>query len=199
MHTPSPSSPVVGRLTALLLLATPATTTLATTAPAPTATTTTPAATTTAAATASGEGAATPTTTAPPPAPSADEIKRVTAYWQRGQAGGPILMDLLLCSEAGRNAEGRLECLGEVGASLKKNDKLTAFVRFFAPKGGRYDDIKVRFLLNGEVRTTSDLSVTESWVGYANYKTTTVSKAGTWEAQVLRGDVVLAARKVVVE
>jgi hypothetical protein len=123
----------------------------------------------------------------------------VTAYYVHGQAGGPILMDLSLCAEVGRNPEGRLECTAALGPTLKKGDKLTAFVRFFAPKGGKYEDVKVRFLLNGEVRTTSDMTITESWTGYANYKTSQASKAGTWEVQVLRGDVVLASRKVVVE
>ncbi|MDP2340115.1 MAG: hypothetical protein Q8O67_04090 [Deltaproteobacteria bacterium] len=132
----------------------------------------------------------------PPPAPSADEIKRVAAYYLHGQAAGPILMELTLCSEIGKNTEGKLACGAELPASVKKGDPITAFVKFFAPKGGKYEDLKIRFLLDGEVRTTSDMTVTESWTGYANYKKTTASKAGTWEVQVLRGDVVLASKKV---
>jgi hypothetical protein len=138
-------------------------------------------------------------TTPPPPAPTAEEVQKVTSYFLRGAAGGPILLGLQLCAEVGKNAEGKLECTTELGAKAKKGDKLTAFVRFFAPKGGKYDDVRVRFLLDGEVRSTSDMTVTESWTGYGNYKTTTASKAGTWEAQVLRGDAVLASRKVTVE
>ncbi len=143
--------------------------------------------------------ASTTTADAPPPAPSPDEIQRVTAYYLRGAAAGPVLLGLQLCAEVGKNADGKLECTIELPAKIKKGDKLTAFVRFFAPKGGKYEDIRVRFLLGGEVRTTSDMTVTESWTGYGNYKTTTVSKAGVWEAQVLRGDAVLASRKVTVE
>jgi hypothetical protein len=135
----------------------------------------------------------------PPEAPTAEEIQRVTAYYLRGAAVGPILLSLQLCAEVGKNAEGKLECAAELPARVKKGDKITAFVRFFAPRGGKYDDVRVRFLLDGEPRSTSDMTVTESWTGYGNYKTTTASKAGVWEAQVLRGDALLASRKVTVE
>ncbi len=50
-----------------------------------------------------------------------------------------------------------------------------------------------------EVRTTSDFTVTDSWTGYTNYKKTTLSKAGTWEVQVVRGDAVLSSKKVSVQ
>ena len=134
----------------------------------------------------------------PPPAPTPDEINRVGAYYLKGKDAGPILMELTLCSEIGKNEEGKLACTKELPATLKKGDGITAFVKFFAPKGGKYEDLKIKFLLDGEVRTTSDFTVTESWTGYANYKKTTASKAGTWEVQVLRGDTVLASKKVTV-
>ena len=51
----------------------------------------------------------------------------------------------------------------------------------------------------GEVRSTSDFTLSEAWTGYANYKQTTASKAGTWEMQVLRGETVLSSAKVTVE
>jgi hypothetical protein len=137
-----------------------------------------------------------PAAAPPPPAPTADEIKRVTAYYLKGAAAGPILLELTLCSEIGKNDEGKMACGPELPASIKKGDAITAFVKLFAPKGGKYEDLKVKFLLDGEVRTTADFTVTESWTGYGNYKKTTASKAGTWEVQVLRGEVVLASKKV---
>ena len=59
-----------------------------------------------------------------------------------------------------------------------------------------YEDLNVKFLLNGEVRSTSYFTLQESWTGYGNYKQTTASKAGTWEILVLRGDSQLASAKV---
>ncbi len=140
-----------------------------------------------------------PAPAALPPAPTADEIQRVTAYYLHGAAAGPVLIGLQLCAEIGKNAEGKLDCSVPLPPSIKKGDKVSAFVRFFAPRGGKYDDVRVRFLHDGVVRSTSDMSVTESWTGYGNYKTTTATKAGTWEAQVLRGEVVLDRRSVKVE
>ena len=76
---------------------------------------------------------------------------------------------------------------------------LSAFVRFFVPKGAKYEDLKIKFLLDGEVRSTSDFTLAEAWTGYANYKQTTAAKAGTWEIQVLRGENVLSKATVIVE
>lgn len=134
-----------------------------------------------------------------PPAPSAAEINKVTQYFLHGKDGGPILMDFVLCEEIGRNDQGKLDCAKELGASVKKGAGITAFVRFFGPKGGKYEDLKVKFLLDGEVRSTSDFTVTEAWTGYSNYKKTTASKTGTWTVQVLRGDTVLGEKKLTVE
>jgi len=134
----------------------------------------------------------------PPPAPTADEINKVTAYYLKGKDGGPILIDFRLCGAIGKSAEGKNTCDNELGDTAAKGDQLNAFVRFFAPRGSKYEDLKVRFLLDGEVRTTSDFTVSESWTGYTNYKRTTMGKAGTWEVEVVQGEKVLAKKKVAV-
>ncbi len=135
----------------------------------------------------------------PPPAPTADEINRVTAYYLGGKDGGPVLIEFSLCSAIGKNDQGKLACDGPMAGTAKKGDVLNAFVKFFAPKGGKYEDLKVKFLHNGEVRSTSDFTVTESWTGYSNYKRTTLSKPGTWDIEVLRGETVLSKKSITVE
>jgi len=134
-----------------------------------------------------------------PPAPTAAEIQKVTSYFLNGRDGGPILIELSLCADVKKNPEGKLACVEQLGDTIKKGDSLTAFVKFFGPKGGKYEDVKVRFLLDGEVRSTSDFSVTESWTGYSNYKKTTASKAGTWVIEVVRGDTVLGKKSIVAQ
>jgi hypothetical protein len=134
-----------------------------------------------------------------PPAPTAEEIQKVTNYFLFGKDGGPILMELTLCADVKKNVDGKLACVDPLGDTIKKGDSLTAFVKLFAPKGGKYEDIKLRFLLNGEVRSTSDFTVTEAWTGFGNYKKTTASKPGTWEVEVLRGDVVLGKKSIVAQ
>lgn len=141
---------------------------------------------------------AAPAAEPPPPAPTADEVNRVTSYYLRGKDAGPILIDFRLCGAIGKNAEGKNVCESELGEGAATGDQLNAFIRFFAPRGGKYEDLKVRFLLDGEVRSTSDFTVSESWTGYTNYKRTTMNKAGTWEVEVLQGEKVLAKKKVVV-
>ena len=132
----------------------------------------------------------------PPPAPSAYEVKKVTEYYLRGKDVGPILMELVICKKMGKGADNKSVCEEKHGDTLKKGDPLIAFTRFFVPKGAKYEDLKVKFLLNGEVRSTSDFTLQESWTGYGNYKQTTASKAGAWEILVLRGDTQLASAKV---
>jgi hypothetical protein len=134
-----------------------------------------------------------------PPAPSADEIRRVVEYYLHGTPQGPVLMELVACAKTGRTAEGKLVCEEKLGDTVKKGDAIIAYVKFFVPKGAKYDDLKVRFLHNGETRTTSDFTLSESWTGYSNFKQTTASKPGTWEMQVLRGDTLLAKTSVTAE
>jgi hypothetical protein len=135
----------------------------------------------------------------PPPTPSADEIKKVTEYFLRGKDVGPVLMDFVPCKKTGKSAEGKLVCEEKLEGKAKKGDALIAYVRFFVPKAAKYEDLKIKFMLNGEVRSTLDFTVSEAWTGYANYKQTTASKAGTWEMQVLRGENILAKSSVIVE
>jgi hypothetical protein len=135
----------------------------------------------------------------PPPAPTAEEVKKVTEYFLRGKDGGPVLLDFIACKKTGKNQDGKLTCEEPIAGNVKKGEPLIAYVRFFVPKGAKYEDLKVKFLLNGEVRSTSDFTLSEAWSGYANFKQTTASKTGNWEMQVLRGDTVLSTAKVTVE
>jgi hypothetical protein len=134
-----------------------------------------------------------------PPQPSADEIRRVTQYYLNGVAGGPVLLDFLLCTKVVKGADSKLICESEYGATAKKGDAVSAFLRFFAPKGGKYEDLRVKFVHNGELRKMDDLTVTESWTGSATYKTVSLSKPGSWEIQVTRGDVVLGSKTLTVQ
>ncbi len=108
------------------------------------------------------------------------------------------MIDFRLCGAIGKSAGGKNVCESELGGSATKGDQLNAFIRFFAPKGGKYEDLKVRFLLDGEVRSTSDFTVSESWTGYTNYKRTTMSKGGTWQVEVMQGEKVLASKAITV-
>jgi hypothetical protein len=133
-----------------------------------------------------------------PPAPTGDEVNRVVQYFLKGAPAGPVLMESVLCKKTDK-IDGKLACVEKLPGKIKKGEAITAFVKFFVPKGAKYDDIKVKFLLDGEVRSTSELTLTEAFSGYSNYKQSTASKAGTWEVQIFRGDTLLSKQTVVVE
>jgi hypothetical protein len=135
----------------------------------------------------------------PPPAPTADEIKRVTDYYYKGADSGPVLLEMLLCTKVVKNTEGKLSCEADIGGAASKGTSVSAFVRFFAPKGGKYEDVRIKFVHNGEMRKMDDITVVESLTGSATYKTVALTKAGTWEVQVTRGDVVLGQKTVIVQ
>lgn len=136
---------------------------------------------------------------APVAVPSADDVKKVTNYYLKGHDQGPILLDLLLCTKVEKNAEKKNECVAELPPSIKKGEPITAFIKLMVPQGPKYEDVKLKFLLDGEVRSTSDYTVEQSWSGYSVYKTVTGSKGGTWEVQVLWGANLLASKKIKVE
>jgi hypothetical protein len=133
------------------------------------------------------------------PTPSQEETRKVVDYFLKGKDSGPILLEFSPCKKTNKGLDGKLVCEEQITGAVKKGDPIIAYVKFFVPKGAKYDDLKIKFLLNGEVRSTSDFTLTESWTGYANYKQTTASKPGTWEMQVLRGDTLLQSHKVTVE
>lgn len=143
--------------------------------------------------------AAAPTTPAAPP-PSADEIKRFLDYQENGKERGPALMDVIPCTKVDqtKGSPTAFQCIEPVTGPLKKNAAVMAWVQFFCPKDGKYEDLAVQFLLEGQVRNTYDLTVagygrTRTWKG-AN-----LGKAGKWTIKVLRGAIELGSATVVVE
>ena len=117
-------------------------------------------------------------------------------YWKHGAAAGPLVIELAPCSKLGKSDDGKMVCEAPLVDPPKVGDSVTMLLRFFVPKGGKYDDVRVQVLCDGEVRSTSDLSLSESF-SYGTYKTLHVDKRGTWEVRVKRGDVVLASKSVI--
>jgi hypothetical protein len=125
---------------------------------------------------------------APAPPPSADEIKRVLDYQDNGKERGPALLDLVACMhiDTERGSPTAFTCVEPVTAPVKKGTSVMAWTQWFCPKGGKYEDLTVKYLLEGETRTTIDVKVegfsrTRSWRAY------TVTKPGKWQIKVYRG------------
>jgi hypothetical protein len=85
-----------------------------------------------------------------------------------------------------------------ITAPVKRNTLALAWVQFYCPKDGKYEDVSVQFIHDGQVRSTADVTVsgfgrTRTWKGG------TLSKPGVWTIKVLRGTKELGSTSVTVE
>ena len=138
---------------------------------------------------------------APGPAlPSAQEVKRVLEYHENGKDLGPVLLDLVACLKVDttKNSPTIYNCLEPVSGPVKKGTVVAAWTSWFSPKGGTYEDLSIQFLHEGQVRSTVDLRVEGGWKT-RNYRSASLTKVGTWQVKVLRGEKELGAVKVLVE
>jgi hypothetical protein len=128
---------------------------------------------------------------APPyegPPPTAEMIKKVLEYQERGAPAGPVLLDLVPCTKVDttKGSPTQFHCIEPVGDSVKKGTTVFAWLQWLCPKDGKYEDISIQFLHEGQVRKTVDNPVagfgrTRGWRG-ENF-----NKVGKWTIKVLRG------------
>lgn len=132
--------------------------------------------------------------------PSADEIKRVLDYQENGKERGPILLDLVPCLKVdlAKGSPTIYSCLEPVAGPVKKNTSVHAWMAWFCPKGGAYDDLTVQFLHEGQVRQTFDLKV-EGFGRTRTFRSHTFAKTGTWTIKVSRGETQVGQAQVTVE
>jgi hypothetical protein len=132
--------------------------------------------------------------------PTADEIKKVLDYQENGKDKGPILIELLACLKVDttKGSPTAYTCLEPVGAPLKKNTTVHAWMAWLCPKGGSYEDLTVQFLHEGQVRQTFDLKI-ELSPRTRTFRSHTFGKSGKWQIKVARGDKELATTSLTVE
>lgn len=134
------------------------------------------------------EAAPAPATPAEPP-PPADEIKRVMDYQEHGKDRGPALLDLVACTKVDntKGSDTVNTCIEPVSGPVKKGTTVFAWTLWFCPKGGKYEDVMIQFVHEGQVRSTVDVTIqglarTRTWRGYS------LTKPGKWEIKILKGD-----------
>jgi hypothetical protein len=133
-------------------------------------------------------------------APTADEIKRVLDYQESGKEAGPVLLELVPCTKVDitKGSATQYNCLEPVTGPIKKNTTVNAWMSWFCPKGGVYEDLTVQFLHEGQIRQTIDLKI-EGFSRTRTFRSHQFGKAGKWQIKVLRGDKELGAASVTVE
>jgi hypothetical protein len=132
--------------------------------------------------------------------PTAAEVRRVLDYFDNGKGRGPVLADLKLCSqvETKKDSPRRFECTEEVKGKVKHGTTVHAWMQWFVPKDDKYDDVSIQFAHQGTVRSTQDLQLGAA-MKTRTYKSQNLSKPGTWEVKVIRGDKELGKVSVEVE
>lgn len=124
-----------------------------------------------------------------PPAPSPEGLKKVIDYYNNGKDAGPILAELKPCItvDTKKGSPTFLDCTEPVSGKVKKGTPVNAWMLFLVPKDAKYEDLSVQWILDGQVRTTSDLSLKNPGVGARTYQFSTINKPGKWEIKVLQG------------
>lgn len=133
--------------------------------------------------------------------PTAEEITKVINYFESGAGQGPILLEMTPCLKVGKKeGEKRKSCVEPAGETVARKTTLNIWTSWMVPKGDKYDDIRVVFLHEGEVRATKDLKVSTGYnFRYGTWTAKGLYKTGNWEVKIKRGDVVLQSAKVTVE
>jgi hypothetical protein len=123
------------------------------------------------------------------PPPSAELIKQFLDYQENGKDRGPALLDLIPCVkvDSTKGSPTQYQCIEPVGASVPKGTTVFAWLQWLCPKDGKYEDVSIQFLHEGQVRKTVDNPVvgfgrTRGWRG-ENF-----NKIGKWTIKVMRGD-----------
>ena len=139
--------------------------------------------------------AAAPAFTGPPP--TAEAIKLFLDYQEKGASAGPVLLDLVPCVkvDSTKGSPTQYLCTEPVGASVPKGTTVFAWLQWLCPRDGKYEDVSIQFLHEGQVRKTVDNPVvgfgrTRGWRG-ENF-----NKIGKWTIKVMRGDKELGSANV---
>lgn len=133
--------------------------------------------------------------------PTAEEVKKVINYFETGAGQGPILLEMTPCLKIGKKeGEKRKSCVEPAGETVARKTTLNIWTSWMVPKDDKYDDIRVVFLHEGEVRATKDLKVSPGFnFRYGTWTAKGLFKTGNWEIKIKRGDVVLQSAKITVE
>ncbi|WP_224363690.1 hypothetical protein [Hyalangium versicolor] len=122
--------------------------------------------------------------------PSADAVRDTWNYFYKGQGQGPILVDLKLCTEVGKEGPTKFECIGEIdpAAGVKANTTITVLQNYLVPQNDTVEDVALQTKQGATVRETKDVKLkSEGWRSI-RWNSVRLTKAGAWTISVIRGD-----------
>lgn len=147
---------------------------------------------------------------AEPPTPAAvaditaEEAKRVAEYLLKGKEKGPVLVDFVACLnvDVKKGSPTIWECLEPVSGSVKKGTIVHGVTNWLLPKEGKWDDVAMQYVFEGQPRSTMDLTLDGgAWgmIRSRTFKSSALTKSGKWEIKLLKGNVELKSLVVQVE
>lgn len=137
---------------------------------------------------------------APMPPPPAEEIKRVLDYQENGKERGPALLDVVPCAKVDttKTSPTAFTCIAPITGPVKKGTTVNVWTQWFCPKGGKYENITIQAVLDGETRNTTDLTI-EGLARTRSWRPFTMNKPGKWQFKVRQGTKELGMTSVTVE
>ena len=114
--------------------------------------------------------------------PTAEMVKEVIDYYYTGQAEGPILTDVKLCTTIADK-----ECEDSIDPnSVPIGQPVKVWMRFLVPKGSSYDDILVEYNYNNTAWRVLPHRI-EGAIRYRLVDTYAMQKPGAWTINIKRG------------
>lgn len=136
-----------------------------------------------------------PAAAAPKPtvtAPSADAVKNVWEYFNKGQGQGPVLADWKVCLDVHKKGESAFECTEEIPAEgVKAGTMVMLWQAYIVPQGDKYEDLAIQVKHNDVIRETKDVKVEGKTWRSRTWNGVRLSKPGKWNLVIMKGEQVL--------
>lgn len=133
--------------------------------------------------------------------PSADQLKAVWDFYEKGKGGGLVLGDAKLCTDVAKTGDQKAECTAEVTeAGVKPGTLVYVWQAYLVPRGDEIGDVTIVVKQGETIRETKDVSTLkgEAW-RVRTWQGITLRKAGTWTINIQRGDKTLKSFNVKVQ
>ena len=116
--------------------------------------------------------------------PDGDEIRRVLSYYDGEVSEAPLLVEAKLCTEIGKEAEMKNECMGEIKTSLQAETDVYLWLNFMVPRHSPDQKILIQFNHDGITRQAREATI-QSAIRFRTWKKFRADRPGKWTIQVL--------------
>jgi hypothetical protein len=134
-------------------------------------------------------------------APTAEQVKAVWEFYEKGKGQGLVLGDAKLCTDVAKTGDMKAECTVEVtDAGVKPGTLVYVWQAYVVPKGDEISDVTIVVKQGETIRETKDVATLkgDAW-RVRTWQGISLRKAGTWTINIQRGDKTLKSFNVKVQ